>query len=166
MEQNKALCPPWNLCNYMADLALQDDNGKLAYHALEFMAKWILRGEQARPPVLLYVDEGLLVSTLGIAGRTYDTSLLTTSWQILKRSMRQKAPNPEAYIAKIYALSSLGELERAFTTLNEFESAYKNTTYNKVNEELLSPFTSLSPLVNACSKRGFETLDAVCFSIF
>jgi len=28
-------------------------------------------------------------------------------------------------------------------------------------EEMLSPFTSLYPLVVACSKKGFETLDEV-----
>lgn len=166
MEQNKALCPPWILCNDIADIALQEENSKLAYHALEFMAKWIARGEQARPPVSLSVDEGLLVSALRTAGRTYDSNLLDASWAILKRSLRQKkVPNPEAYLAKIYAFASLGELRRAFSTLNEFEAAYENSN-EKAYEELFSPFTSLSPLVVACSKKGFETLDAVCLSIY
>ncbi|PON64672.1 Pentatricopeptide repeat [Trema orientale] len=164
MEQNKALSPPWASCNIIADIALQEDNSKLAYHALEFLAKWIVRGEQARPPVWLSVDEGLLVSALGTAGRTYDSNLLDASWAILKRSLRQKkAPNPEAYLARIYAFSSLGELRKAFSTLNEFESAYENSN-EKADEELFSPFTSLYPLVVACSKRGFETLDSSMFS--
>ncbi|XP_030482590.2 pentatricopeptide repeat-containing protein At1g26460, mitochondrial [Cannabis sativa] len=165
MEQNKALCPPWGLCNLIADHSFQEDNSKLGYHALEFLAKWIARGEQARPSVSLSVDEGLLVSALGTAGRTNNSNLLDASWSILKRSLRQKkVPNPESYLAKIYALSSLGELRRAFSTLNEFESAYEHSP-NVAEDELFSPFTSLSPLVVACSKKGFETLDAVYFQL-
>lgn len=164
MEQNKALCPPWNMCNDIAEIAMQEDDSKLAYQALEFMAKWIAKGEQARPAVLLSVDEGLLVSALGTAGRTYSSTLLDASWTILRRSLRQKkAPNPESYLGKIYALASLGHLQRAFSTLREFESTYENSD-KETEEELFSPFTSLNPLVVACSKQGFETLDSVCNS--
>ena len=38
MDQNKALCPPWSLCTYIADVALEADHSKLAYYALEFLA--------------------------------------------------------------------------------------------------------------------------------
>ncbi|KAH7516078.1 hypothetical protein FEM48_Zijuj10G0096500 [Ziziphus jujuba var. spinosa] len=165
MEQNKALCPPWNMCKTIAEIAVQEDDSKLAYHALEFMAKWIARCEQARPPVLLSVDEGLLVSALGAAGRTYSLTLLDASWAILRRSLRQKkAPNPESYLGKIYALASMGHLQRAFGTLREFESTYENSN-KEVEEALFSPFTSLYPLVVACSKKGFETLDSVYFQL-
>ncbi|CAL8994686.1 unnamed protein product [Prunus brigantina] len=163
MDQNKALCPPWNMCNYIAEVALQVDNSKLAFHALEFMAKWIARGEQARPAVFLSVDEGLLVSALATAARTHSTTLLDASWAILRRSLRQKkAPNPESYRGKICALASLGSLQRAFSTLHEYESAYGNSDKE---EELFSPFTSLHPLVVACSKGGFETLDSVYYQL-
>ncbi|KAL7260752.1 hypothetical protein ACSBR1_006418 [Camellia fascicularis] len=165
MDQNKALCPPWNLCNYIADVAMEEDSSELAYYALEFMAKWIARGENARPPVLLSVDEGLVVSALGTAGRTYNTRLLDGSWAILKRSLRQKkVPNPESYVAKIYAHASLGNLQKAFSTLHEFETAYGNST-KEAEEDLLSPFTSLYPLVMACSKDGFVTLDSVYYQL-
>jgi hypothetical protein len=166
MDQNKALCPPWNMCNFIAEVAMQEDNSKLAFYSLEFMAKWIARGEQARPAVLLSVDEGLVLSALGTAGRTYSSSLLDASWAILRHSLRQKkAPNPESYLGKIYALASLGNLQRAFSTLNEFEATYGN--YDKeAEEEMFSPFTSLYPLAVACSKKGFETLDSVCLSNF
>ncbi|ERM99972.1 pentatricopeptide repeat-containing protein At1g26460, mitochondrial [Amborella trichopoda] len=164
MDQNKALCPSWNLCTYLADVALQADNGKLAFHSLEFFARWIARGENVRPPVLLSVDEGLVVSALGTAARTCNSNLLDASWAILRRSLRQKrAPNPESYLGKIYAYSMLGTLQRAFATLNEFETAYANPT--AVDEELFSPFTSLNPLVVACSKNGFATLDSVYFQL-
>ncbi|PRQ40662.1 putative tetratricopeptide-like helical domain-containing protein [Rosa chinensis] len=165
MDQNKALCPPWNLCNYIADVALQADNSKLAVHALKFMANWIARGEQSRPAVYLSVDEGLLLSALATAGRTSSSTLVDASWAILLRSLRQKkVPNPESYLAKISALASLGELERAFITLREFETTYANSS-KEVEEELFSPFTSLYPLVVACSKTGFETLDLVYFQL-
>ncbi|KAK4598781.1 hypothetical protein RGQ29_016009 [Quercus rubra] len=165
MDQNKALCPAWNMCNFIAEVAMQEDNSKLAFYALEFMAKWIARGEQARPAVMLSVDEGLVVSALGAAGRTYNSSLLDASWAILRRSLRQnKAPNPESYVGKIYALASLGNLQRAFSTLNEFEATYGNSD-KEAEEEMFSPFTSLNPLVVACSKKGFETLDSVYFQL-
>ncbi|KAG7029573.1 Pentatricopeptide repeat-containing protein, mitochondrial [Cucurbita argyrosperma subsp. argyrosperma] len=163
--QNKALCPTWNLCNFIAEVATQEDNSKLAYYALEFMARWIARGENARPPVHLSVDEGIVVSALGTAGRTYSSSLLDASWAILKRSLGQKkVPNPESYLGKIYALASFGNLQRAFTTLREFEEAYR-TADDGAGEEMFSPFTSLYPLVVACSKKGFETLDTVYFQL-
>ncbi|PSS28829.1 Pentatricopeptide repeat-containing protein [Actinidia chinensis var. chinensis] len=165
MDQNKALCPPWNLCNYIADVAMQDDNSELAYYALEFMAKWIARGDNARPPVLLSVDEGLVVSALVTAGRTCNTKLLDGSWALLKRSLRQKkVPNPESYLAKIYAQASLGNLQKAFSTLHEFETSHGNPS-EEADEDLFSPFTSLHPLVLACSKNGFVTLDSVYYQL-
>ncbi|KAF8378803.1 hypothetical protein HHK36_030152 [Tetracentron sinense] len=129
MDQNKALCPSWNLCNYIADVAMQGDSSKLAYYALEFLAKWIARGENTRPPVLFSVDEGLVVLALGTDGRTHNATLLHTSWAILRHSLCQKmAPNSESYLGKIYAHASLGNLQRAFSTLHEFESAYGNSS--------------------------------------
>ncbi|KAJ4710735.1 Pentatricopeptide repeat [Melia azedarach] len=166
MDQNKALCPAWNLCNYIAEVAIQEDNSELAFCALEFMAKWIARGENSRPPLHLSVDEGLVVSVLGTAGRTYSQKLLDASWAILRRSLRQKkAPTPESYLGKIYAHASLGDLQRAFSTLHEFETAHGNSIKHVEEEEIFSPFTSLYPLVVACSKKGFETLDVVYFQL-
>ncbi|KAL8258264.1 hypothetical protein R6Q59_030305 [Mikania micrantha] len=165
MDQNKALCPPWNLCNYIMNVAMHTDNSELAYYGLEFMAKWIARGEIARPPVLLSVDEGLIVKALTTAGRTYNSKLLDGTWAILKRSLRQKkVPSPESYLAKIFAYSSLGNLQKAFSTLHEFEISYEDSS-KETEEELFSPFTSLYPLVVACSKDGFTTLDNVYYQL-
>ncbi|KAG6502673.1 hypothetical protein ZIOFF_034959 [Zingiber officinale] len=159
-DQNKALCPSWNLCNHIADAALQADHSKLAYFAFEFLARWIAHGENARPPVLLSAEEGLAISALTTAGRTVDSTLLEAAWSILRRSLRRKrAPSPEAYIAKIYAHASLGQLQRAFSTLNEFETVYGNS--KDTDQELFSPFSSLYPVVVACCKNGFSTLDSV-----
>ncbi|CAL5419086.1 unnamed protein product [Camellia sinensis] len=99
MDQNKALCPPRNLCNYIADVAMEEDN------------------------------EGLVVSAVGTTGRTNNAKLLDGSWVILKRALRQK------------------------------KTTYRNST-KEAEEDLLSPFTSLCPLVMACSKDGFVTLDS------
>ncbi|KAD2804160.1 hypothetical protein R6Q59_030335 [Mikania micrantha] len=165
MDQNKALCPPWNLCNYIMNVAMHTDNSELAYYGLEFMAKWIARGENARPPVLLSVDEGLIVKALTTAGRNYNSKLLDGTWAILKRSLRQKkVPSPESYLAKIFAYSSLGNLQKAFSTLHEFEISYVDSS-KETEEELFSPFTSLYPLVVACSKDGFTTLDNVYYQL-
>ncbi|PIN21950.1 hypothetical protein CDL12_05363 [Handroanthus impetiginosus] len=164
MDQNKSLCPPWGVCNYIADVAMQSSNGELTYYALEFMAKWIARGETARPPVLLSVDEGLVVSALATAGRTYNSLLLDGAWALLKRSLRQKkVPYPESYLGKIYAHANQGNLQKAFSTLHEFETVHGNS--KQADRDLFSPFQSLNPLVKACSKNGFATLDTVYYQL-
>lgn len=165
MEQNKALCPSWDLCNHIADAAMQTNKSELVYYALESMAKWIHRGKNSRPQVLRSVDEGLVASALATAGRTYDSKLLEGSWSILKHSSHQKRiPNPGSYLAKIYAYSSLGNLPKAFGTLRELEATYGNAD-NAALEDLFSPFTSLNPLVLACSNKGFVALDEVYYQL-
>lgn len=163
--QNKGLMPPWNMCTHLADVALQADNSEVAFSSLEFFVKWIIRGENQKPPVLLTVDEGLLVAALGTAGRTYNGKLLNGAWEVLKRSLRQmRTPNPESFLAKIYAQASLGQLQNAFATLHEFEKAY-GSSKEESSEELFSPFTSLNPLVVACCRNGFVTLDSVYYQL-
>ncbi|CAN6176085.1 unnamed protein product [Urochloa humidicola] len=157
-DKNKVLCPQWAWCIDIAEAAFEANNSKLALFALEFLARWIVRGENAK--VQLSVNEGLVISALSAAGRTYSTDLLNAAWSLLKKSLRQKrAPTPEAYLAKIYAHSKIGQLQRAFATLREFENAYGNS--EGIDLELFSPFSSLHPLVVACCKDGFSTLDSV-----
>ncbi|NP_001337101.1 pentatricopeptide repeat-containing protein At1g26460, mitochondrial isoform X1 [Zea mays] len=159
-DKNKVLCPEWTWCIDIADAAFEANNSKLALFALEYLARWIARGENVKPPVQLSVNEGLVISALSAAGRTYNTDLLNAAWSLLRKSLRQKrAPTPETYLAKIYAHSSIGQLQRAFGTLREFENAYGNS--EDIDLELFSPFTSLHPLVVACCKDGFSTLDSV-----
>ncbi|GLJ15817.1 hypothetical protein SUGI_0260860 [Cryptomeria japonica] len=164
MDQNKTLCPPWTLCTYIADSAFQADNSKLACHGLEFLVRWIAQGRASRPPVLLTVEEGLLIGALGTAARTCSAPLLKTSWEILMRSLQQKRPPcAQTYLAKIHAFAALGELKWAYRALHELESAYGNA--EKEDLELFSPFSSLNPLVRACSNGGFASLDAVYFQL-
>ncbi|CAM0906604.1 unnamed protein product [Alopecurus aequalis] len=159
-DKNKVLCPQWSWCIEIAEAAFEANNSKLAMFALEFLARWMARGERATPPNHLSVDEGLILSALSAAGRTCSTDLVNAAWSILRKSLRQKrAPTPETYLAKIFAHSSIGQLQRAFVTLREFENAYGNTV--NIDTELFSPFTSLQPLVVACCKDGFTTLDSV-----
>lgn len=159
-DKNKVLCPQWAWCIDIAEAAFGANNSKLALFALEFLARWIARGEIVKPPVQLSVNEGLVISALSAAGRTYSADLLNAAWSLLRKSLRQKrAPTPETYLAKIYAHSSIGQLQRAFGTLREFEKAYGNS--EDIDLELFSPFTSLHPLVVACCKNGFSTLDSV-----
>lgn len=164
-DQNKGLLPPWNMCTHLADVALQADNCALAFSSLEFFMKWIVRGETVMPPVLLTVDEGLLVAALGTAGRTYNVKLLNGAWEVLKRSLRQmRTPNPESFIAKVCAHSSVGQLQNAFATLHEFEKTYGSSEEESA-EDLFSPFTSLNPLAVACCRNGFVTLDSVYYQL-
>ncbi|XP_056162715.1 pentatricopeptide repeat-containing protein At1g26460, mitochondrial-like [Syzygium oleosum] len=102
MDQTIALCPPWSVCNYIVEIVMQDDNSKLAFY--EFMVKWIARGEMARPPVHLSMDERLVLLAFGIAGRTFSSTLLDASWAIVRRSLRQKnTPSPASYICSSLA---------------------------------------------------------------
>ncbi|KAL0363852.1 UNVERIFIED_CONTAM: Pentatricopeptide repeat-containing protein, mitochondrial [Sesamum angustifolium] len=136
MDQNKSLCPPWHICNYIADVAMQSDN-----------------------------NEGLVVSALGTAGRTYNSRLLDGSWAAIKRSLRQKkVPNPESYLTKIYAHANMGNLQKAFSALHEFEVAHGHSNQED-GEGLFSPFYSLNPLVMACCRKGFTTLDTVYYQL-
>lgn len=160
MDQNKALFADWKLCLEMLDRAMKADNSELAYHALVFMAKWMIKDENMRPPCYLFVEEGLVVSLLATAGRTYSKKLLDAAWSILKRSLRQKVASAETYIAKIHAHASLGHHMKALETLLEFESLYGGSDKQAV-EDLFSPFTALYPLVVACSYNGCATLDNV-----
>ncbi|KAL2905421.1 hypothetical protein RDABS01_004131 [Bienertia sinuspersici] len=145
MDQNKALSPNWSLCQNLAEVAILNDNSKLTFLALGFMARWIQLGENGRPPVYHSVDEGLVISALATAARTYDSTLLEASWAILKRSLREKRPpKPETYLAKINALASLGNLQSAFSTLSELERIHASSA--AAEEDLLSPFTSLYSL--------------------
>ncbi|XP_078430211.1 tetratricopeptide repeat (TPR)-like superfamily protein [Wolffia australiana] len=163
MDQNKALIPPWGMANRLAEAAIQADHSKLCYYALESLCRWISRGENAGPPATLAIEEGLVVSILGVAARTYNTVLLDASWEILRRSLRGKRlPIPETYLGKIHAYANLGNLQRAFNTLSEFETAYGGSPGS---EDLFSPLTSLHPLVVACCKKGFSTLDTVYFQL-
>lgn len=160
MDQNKALFADWKLCLEMLDHAMKADNSELAYYALQFMAKWMLKDENSRPPRYLFVEEGLVVSLLATAGRTYSKKLLDAAWQILNRSLRQKVASAETYIARIHAHASLVQLKKALDVLIEFESLYGGSD-KQAEEDLFSPFTALYPLVVACSHKGFATLDSV-----
>ncbi|KAL8104570.1 hypothetical protein AgCh_028690 [Apium graveolens] len=163
MDQNKALTVDWKMCLEVLDHAMKADNSELAYCALEFMAKLMVKDEEMRPPRYLIVEEGLVVSLLATAGRTYSKKLLNGAWSILKRSLRQKVASAETYIARIHALASLRPVNKAMEALFEFESLYGGS--DKQAEDLFSPFTTLYPLVVACSHNSYASLDSVYYKL-
>ncbi|KAF5943073.1 hypothetical protein HYC85_020715 [Camellia sinensis] len=110
--KNKALCPPRNLCNYIADVAMEEDSSEL--------------------PVLLSVDEGLVVSAIGTTGRMYTAKLLDGSWVILKRVLCQKkVPNPESYLAKIYERWTTRVMTRSSPWLESTNNVLKTGPVNE-----------------------------------
>lgn len=165
MDQNKALVADWKLCLEMLEHAMKADNSELAFNALFFMAQWMKIGLNTRPPRYLFVEEGLVVSLLATARRTYSKKLLEASLSILNRSLcRNKVASAETYIARIHALASQVHLPKAFDALFEFESLYGGSD-KQAEEDLFSPFTALNPLVVACSQNGYATLDSVYFQL-
>lgn len=160
MDQNKSLFVEWKLCLEMLDHAMNADNSELAYYALQFMAKLMVKDEITRPPRYLFVEEGLVVSLLATAGRTHSKNLLDAAWSILKRSLRQKVASAETYIARIHALASPRHVIKAMDALLEFESLYGGSD-KQAEEDLFSPFTALHPLVVACSHNSCASLDSV-----
>lgn len=161
MDQNKALFVEWKLCLEMLDHAMKADNSELAYYALESMAKLMVKNENTKPPRYLFVEEGLVVSLLATAGRTYSKKLLDAALSILKRSLHQKVASAETYIARIHAHASLRHVKKAMDALLEFESLYGGSD-KQAEEDLFSPFTALYPLVVACSRNSCASLDDVC----
>ncbi|EOY01722.1 Tetratricopeptide repeat-like superfamily protein isoform 2 [Theobroma cacao] len=168
-DQNRALYPNWNLCNYLAEVAMQADNSKLAFYALEFMAKWIARGEIAKPPFLLSVDEGLIVSALATAGRTYSSNLLDASWAILRRSLRQKkvyyqleklssADPPYKSVAALNCIilgcGNIWDIERAYQTFDAIGSSFGLTPDIHSYNALMYAFGKLKKTFEA--SRVFE----------
>ncbi|XVE91611.1 hypothetical protein REPUB_Repub01dG0025100 [Reevesia pubescens] len=110
------------------------------------------------------VNQGRLNILVTVIERCKVGPIVPTCWmrpgQILRCSLCQKkSPSPESFLGKIYAHASLGNLQKAFAMLHEFDAAHGNSINE--SEDLVLPFTSLYPLAVACSKKGFETLDTI-----
>ncbi|MBA0834670.1 hypothetical protein Goarm_007000, partial [Gossypium armourianum] len=137
----------------LLDFVAQMDDFKLVPNLASFnlILKAMRQAKETEAAEKLLDDEGLIVSALATAGRTYSSNLLDASWAILRCSLCQKkVPSPESFLGKIYAHASLGNLQKAFGTLHEFDAAHGNLVNEA--EDLFWPFTSLYPLVVACSK--------------
>ena len=109
----------------------------------------------------LNMDEGGIYHLLSASARAADTALSKKAWAILRTSSRDSIfLNPASYLARLHALASAGDLDAAFTTLRELEQ-HVGVSQKEVDREIVSPFSSLRPLVLACTRGGAAALDAV-----
>ncbi|KAG0569430.1 hypothetical protein KC19_6G090200 [Ceratodon purpureus] len=113
----------------------------------------------------LVMDEGSIVAILGTAARSSNAALAKEAWELLKLSVGSaRAPNPAAYMALVHALSSSQQFDAAFLTLAEMQSLY-GTPQSAEDLEVLSPFSSLRPLVLALAQLGPAGLDGAYFKL-
>jgi len=140
--------------------ATEADNGECAHTALQHLNS---HSSKAVQPVVM--DEGSIVAVLGTAARTANAALAKEAWELLKMSVGSaRAPNPAAYMALVHALSSSEQFDAVFLTLSEMQSFF-GTPQNAEDLEILSPFSSLRPLVVSLSRLGPEGLDGVSFTL-
>ena len=111
----------------------------------------------------LIMDEGSIVAILGTAARSANAQLAKEAWDLLKLSVGSaRAPNPAAYMALVHALSNSQQFDAAFLTLAEMQTLF-GTPQSAEELEILSPFSSLRPLVLSLSQLGPAGLDGVSF---
>jgi len=111
----------------------------------------------------LLMDEGSIVAILGTAARSGNAELAKEAWELLKVSVgSNRAPNPASYMALVHALSTSQQFDAAILALAEMQSLF-GTPQNAEELEILSPFSSLRPLVIALSRLGPAGLDGVSF---
>ena len=87
-DKIKVWCPQWAWCIDTSEAAFAANISKLVLCALEFLARWIAHGENVKPPIQLSVNEGLVISTLSIVGRTFRTDILNATWLLSRKSLR------------------------------------------------------------------------------
>jgi pentatricopeptide repeat protein len=78
--------------------------------------------------------------------------------------LAHKGPNPASYSVWVHACASAGDFVTAFNTVHDMELAFSNLQDSK-GLELLSPCSSLWPLVLAIAQVGPGALDVVSKSI-
>lgn len=144
----------------LAMSAAEGDDAECARHALELLSTTELSNSAKN----LFMDEGGMYYLLSSAARAASPNLSAQAWSILRNSLRgTDLPSPASYLARIHALASAGDFDNAFATLRELESLVGKSP-QAGDREILSPFSSLRPLVLACTRGGFAALDAVRLS--
>ncbi|KAL3683458.1 hypothetical protein R1sor_001480 [Riccia sorocarpa] len=144
----------------LAVAATEVDDSECSLLALRFLTETELR-KSARN---LTMDEGSVLAILSCAARTSDADLSKEAWNMLLNSLRDtKPPQPACYLARIHALSAAGDFDTAFSTLHEMQTAHSDS--QKTDTEMLSPFSSLRPLVLACTRGGAAALDAAYYKL-
>lgn len=111
----------------------------------------------------LVMDEGSIAAILGTAARTANAALAKEAWDLLKVCVGSgRTPHPAAYMALVHALSTSQQFDAAFLILSEMQSLF-GAAQNAEELEILSPFSSLRPLVLSLSQLGPAGLDGVSF---
>lgn len=147
---------PQTMCE-LAIAATETDDAECALLVLQILNQQVL----GKPSQSLTLDEGSIVALLGTAARTGNAALAKEAWDLLKISLKEvRPPGPAAYMALVHACSTSGDFEGAFSTLQEMQNVFGNPQ-SAEELEVLSPFTSLRPLVLALSQPGPAGLDAV-----
>lgn len=140
----------------MIEFVSQVDDSVLAFFALECIEKWMIKRKKAEllydlPPYGFHVLKEVLVNVIQITRRSYNNKLLDRAWIILKQSQGKEKVSSFAYIARLHAHASLGNLEKAFGTLKALESSYGDSSQEDAH--LFSPFSALYPLVKIFAER-------------
>jgi pentatricopeptide repeat protein len=159
--QTQQLMPQVQTVGELAIASTEVDDAECALLTLEFLAQQTL----GRPSQPLNMDEGGMVALLGTAARTGNGSLNNEAWNLLTSSLGPgRIPNPASYCARVHACASAGDFETAFNTVREMELAFGNLQGGN-DPEILSPCSSLRPLVLAIARAGPGALDAVSKSL-
>ncbi|BBM99999.1 protein MpPPR_7 [Marchantia polymorpha subsp. ruderalis] len=145
----------------LAVAATEVDDSECALLALRVLSE----SELSKSVRNLTMDEGGIHAILSCAARAADIELSTEAWSMLRASFRgTKTPRPSSYHARIHALAAGGDFDTAFSTLHEMQEAYNDTEY-AADTNIFSPFTSLRPLVLACTRGGAAALDAAYYKL-
>lgn len=149
----------------LLELVVAATEGDDAECALNALLHFNSSATKALQPVQM--DEGSIVAVLGTAARTANAALAREAWKLLKITVgsAKVAPNPAAYMALVHALSSSQQFDAVFSTLDEMQRLF-GTPQNAEELEILSPFSSLRPLVLSLTQLGPAGLDGVSLLLF
>ncbi|CAK9191410.1 unnamed protein product [Sphagnum troendelagicum] len=159
--KTQQLMPQVQTVGELAIASTEVDDAECALLTLEFLTQQTL----GRPSQPLNMDEGGMVALLGTAARTGNGSLNNEAWNLLTSSLGPgRIPNPASYCARVHACASAGDFETAFNTVREMELAFGNLQGGN-DPEILSPCSSLRPLVLAIARAGPGALDAAYYKL-
>lgn len=159
--KNQSAVPVIATCAELAGVASEVDDAECALLALQFMSDRLT----GRFVEQLLMDEGGVIAALNTAARTGNKSLSDVAWDLLCRTLGDaKSPSAPAFLGRIHCSSAAGDLTAAFEAVSELEKAHGESQPCSV-PEILSPFSSLQPLVRACCKGGPTGVDAAYFKL-
>ncbi|KAG0625771.1 hypothetical protein M758_2G080100 [Ceratodon purpureus] len=141
--------------------ATEGDDAECALAALQYLNN----RSNPKPVQPLVMDEGSVVAILGTAARSANAELAKEAWELLKLSVGStRAPHPAGYMALVHALSTSQQFDAAFLAIAEMQSLF-GTPQNAEELDILSPFSSLKPLVLSLSQLGPAGLDGAYFKL-